>query len=77
MTQEEKWTAKYNEVRSFIETNKRNPSKYDATERGLFCNWIRHNRKLLKAGLLKEDRVEKFEKLLALCEEYKRVNQYQ
>lgn len=77
MTQDEKWIAKYNEVKSFMETNKRNPSKYDAIERGLYCNWIRHNRKLLKAEQLKEDRVELFEKLLALCEEYKRVNQYQ
>lgn len=76
MTQEEKWLVRYNEVKSFIETNKRNPSKYDATERGLYCNWIRHNRKLLKAEQLKEDRVEKFEKLLALCEEYRRINQY-
>ncbi len=27
-------------------------------------------------GEMKEERVELFEKLLALCEEYKRVNQY-
>lgn len=76
MTQDEKWLAKYNVVKAFIETNKRNPSKYDATERGLYCNWIRHNKKLLKAGTLKLERVELFEKLLALCEEYKRVNQW-
>ena len=77
MTQDEKWLAKYNEVTAFIETYKRNPSKYDATERGLYCNWIRHNRKLLKAGILKPERRESFEKLLALCEENKRVNQWQ
>lgn len=76
MTQDERWLAKYNEVKTFIETNHRNPSKYNATERGLYCNWIRHNRKLLKAGTLKPQRCELFEKLLALCEEYKRVNQY-
>lgn len=69
--------AKYNEVKTFIEANKRNPSKYDDTERGLYCNWIRHNRKLLKSGQLKEDRVEKFNELLAIMEENKRVNQYQ
>lgn len=77
MTQDEKWMAKYNEVKTFIEANKRNPSKYDDTERGLYCNWIRHNRKLLKSGQLKEDRVEKFNELLIMMEEYKRVNQYQ
>lgn len=77
MTQDEKWMAKYNEVKTFIEANKRNPSKYDDTERGLYCNWIRHNRKLLKTGQLKEDRVEKFNELLSMMEEYKRVNQYQ
>ena len=76
MTQDERWLAKYNEVKTFIEENHRNPSKYDASERGLYCNWIRHNRKLLKARTLKPERGEMFEKLLALCEEYKRVNQW-
>lgn len=28
MTQEERWLARYNEVKNFIETNHRNPSKY-------------------------------------------------
>ena len=77
MTQDERWMAKYNEVKTFIEINHRNPSKHDATERGLYCNWIRHNRKLLKTGTLKPERCELFEKLLALCEKYRRVNQYQ
>lgn len=77
MTQDERWLAKYNEVKTFIETNQRNPSKYDAEERGLYCNWIKHNSKLLKARTLKPERRGMFEKLLAICEEYKRVNQYQ
>lgn len=77
MTQDEKWLEKYNEVKNFIESNKRNPSKYDDIERGLYCNWIRHNRKLIKAGLLKENRVELFNQLLSMMEENKRVNQYQ
>ena len=33
MTQDEHWMAKYNEVKEFIEANKRNPSKHDDTER--------------------------------------------
>ena len=76
MTQDEKWLEKYNEVKSFIETNKRNPSKHDAEERGLFLNWLKHNKKLLNSGEMKQERVELFERLLFLCEEYKRVNQY-
>lgn len=77
MTQDERWLAKYNEVKTFIETNHRNPSKYDAEERGKYYNWLRHNRQLMNAGSLKPERVELFQKLLALCEEYKRVNQWQ
>lgn len=76
---DEAWLAKYNEVKNFIETNKRNPSKFIPEERGRYLNWIKHNRKLYGAGLLKEDedRVEKFKELLALMEEYKRVNQWE
>ena len=40
-------------------------------------NWVKANRKLVNAGKLKEERVEMFNKLLGLIEEYKRVNQYQ
>ena len=50
MTQEEKWLTKYNEVIDFMEKNKRNPSRYDDNERGLYCNWIKHNKKLMKAA---------------------------
>ena len=77
MTQDEKWQARYNEVMTFIETNKRNPSRYDPMERGLYCNWLHHNRKMMNAGTLKPERVEKFRKLLALTEQYRRKNQYE
>lgn len=77
MTQEDRWLAKYDEVKTFIETNKRNPSRYDATERGLYCNWLKHNRKLYNAGEMIAERKEKFEELLRLCENYRHVNQYQ
>lgn len=76
MTQDETWLNKFQEVVAFIETNKRNPSKHDDEERGKYLNWMKHNKKLMKAGELKSNRVELFEKLLALCEQYKRVNQY-
>ena len=68
---------KYEEVVAFIEKNKRNPSKYDPEERGTYCNWLRHNKKLYNAGEMKTERVEKFKELLALTEAYRRKNQYE
>lgn len=41
MTQDETLLKKYNEVISFIETTKRNPSKNIPEERGLYLNWIK------------------------------------
>ena len=76
MTQDEAWNSKYREVVAFIEREHRNPSRYNAEERGLYCNWLKHNRKLYKAGDLKPERVEKFKELLALTERYKRKNQW-
>ena len=77
MTQDELWLSKYNEIVRFIEKNKRNPSKYDDTERGMCVNWLRHNRKLYNAGEMKEERVERFQQLLALTEQFRRKNQYE
>ena len=45
-------------------------------EEHLMLNWVKQQRKLLNAGKLKEDRVERFNQLLALIEENKRVNRY-
>ena len=77
MTQEERWQKQYEEVNLFIETNKRNPSRYDDEERGRYCNWLKHQRKLYNSGEMKEERRAQFEKLLGLCEQYKRKNQYE
>ena len=77
MTQDEQWLKKYQEVKDFIETNHRNPSRYNPEERGTYCNWIKHNKKLMKAGEMKENRVDLFEKLLEMGEKYRRVNQYE
>lgn len=76
MTQDEKWLRKYEEVVAFIKANKRNPSRHDDQERYRYCNWLKHNRKLMNSGALKEDRVERFKKLLELFEKYRRLNQY-
>ena len=77
MTQDEQWLKKYQEEKDFIETNHRNPSRHNLEERFKYCNWLKHNKKLLNAGELKEDRVVLFEKLLAAGEKYRKVNQYE
>lgn len=77
MSQEEIWQRKHDEVVAFILREKRNHSKYDAQERGQYGNWLRHNRKLYKAGELKPERVEPFQRLLDLSERYRRKNQYE
>lgn len=68
--------SNYNEVMAFIEKNRRNLSKYDFGERRLYT-WMKHNRKQMNAGELKEDRIEQFKKLLEMCEQYRRKNQYE
>lgn len=75
MTQDERWLARYNEVKAFIETNHRNPSRHRIEEHDML-NWLKANRKLFNAGLLKSERVEMFQELLTSMERYKRKNQY-
>lgn len=75
MTQEEKWNLRFQEVKDFIETNHRNPSKHRIEEH-LLLNWVKQQRKLLNAGALKPERVEAFKALLDMIERYKRINQY-
>ena len=76
MTQDERWMVRYKEVLAFIESNHRNPSKHRIEEHDML-NWVKANRKALNAGKMRAERVEAFKELLALCEQYKRVNQYE
>ena len=76
MTQEERWNIRYKEVVGFIEVNHRNPSKHRIEEHDML-NWLKANRKAMNAGTLKEERVEKFRKLLEMTEQYRRKNQYE
>lgn len=75
MTQDERWKARYEEVKSFIEENHRNPSKYMAEER-LMVHFLKRGRKMLNAGELAEPRLSQFVELLELSNRYKRINQW-
>ena len=76
MTQDERWKARFKEVVDFVEDNRRNPSRYRIEEHDML-NWLKANRKVLNAGKMKPERVEKFRKLLELTEQYRRKNQYE
>lgn len=76
MDQETRWLSNYHEVKTFIEINRRNLSKYELEERRLYT-WMKHNRKQMNAGKLKEPRLGMFKELLALSERFRRKNQYE
>ena len=76
MDQETRWLIRYNEVKTFIEENHRNPSKHRIEEHDML-NWLKANRKKMNAGELLEPRLAKFRELLERMGELKRVNQYQ
>ena len=76
MDQETRWMLKYNEVKVFIETNHRNPSKHRIEEHDML-NWVKANRKALNAGKMKPERVGTFKQLLELMEVCKRKNQWE
>ena len=77
MTQDERWLERYIGVMDFIELYHRNPSRHNPEERFKYCNWLKHNKKLLNAGEMKEDRVALFENLLEMGKKYRRKNQYE
>ena len=56
MDQDTLWLIKYNEVKIFIETNQRNPSRYDDEEEGEDGKRLRHIRKLYAAGEMKGEK---------------------
>ena len=75
MTQEQRWLTKYNLVKSFIETNHRNPSRHRLEEHQML-NWIKYTKKMIEKEGYPADRIEKFKKLMESAEKYRRVNQY-
>lgn len=75
MTQDERWLTRYNDVKDFIETNHRNPSKYTPDEM-LMVHFLKRGRKLMNAGELAEPRLGMFKELQELSERYRRKNQY-
>ena len=76
MRQDERWMTLYNEVKDFIKSNRRNPSKYYPEEK-LMVHFLKRGRKLMNADELQEPRLSMFKELLTLCEKNKHKNQYE
>ena len=49
MDQETRWLTRYQEVKRFIETNHRNPSRHRIEEHDML-NWVKTNRKAMNKG---------------------------
>ena len=75
MTQDERWFKQWKEIMDFMAANKRRPSKFIESERGM-RNWWKHQQKRLNVNELKPDRVVLFVQLLELGEQYRHVNQW-
>ena len=75
MTQDERWMAQWKAIMNFMDKEHRRPSKFVDEERGM-RNWWKHQQKLVNAGELKPERMEKYKEFLEQGEKYRRVNQY-
>lgn len=75
MTIDERWDKNYLAYMDYIETKHRCPSKHHEEDRKLY-SWWKHNRKLMNAGKMRDDRIEPFKKLIAMAEANRHVNQF-
>ena len=75
MTQEERWQQNYTQIVKYMKANHRRPSKYHEEDLRMH-NWIKYNKKIMNKGLMAAPRLKKFKKLLALAQEYRRLNQF-
>lgn len=75
MKQEDRWNEHYEEIMAFMQLHHRRPSKHRLEEHDML-NWIKYNKKLISKNKLSEERVERFNALLAMSKEVQRINQY-
>lgn len=76
MTQNEVWDAHLQEIKEFVEKNKRRPSKYRKEELRMVY-WIKYCKKLINQDRMNEARKEKFLRLMEYVNKFQRKNQYE
>lgn len=75
MTQDDLWELNYLDIMDFMTEQKRRPSKHRLEEHQML-NWLKYQKKRMAQGLLKPNRIERFNRLLIVAEQYLRKNQY-
>ena len=65
----------WDECFNFIMKHRRLPSKYRLEERDM-VNWLKYNRKRMNGNKMQSAYAERYDKLLQLCEKYRRINQH-
>ena len=75
MTQDQLWTSNYQMMMDFMEEHHRRPSKHRLEEHRMLY-WFKQQKKTLANGKLKSERMERFLRLLALADQFRRKNQY-
>lgn len=75
MNRSELWNSKYDQVWKFVEKNHRAPSRHHIEEYQLL-NWMKFNRKKIKANKMGPEELEKFQKLTDFIHTFHRINQY-
>lgn len=61
-TNDDRWTANYNELHKYISVHGHLPDKKKVENRGLL-NWWKYNKKLIKQGKLSEERLRLMQEL--------------
>ena len=75
ISQEERWEQNLEAVRQFVEEKKCIPSKHRVEDHRML-NWLKYNRKLITQGKLSPERQKKFEQLLTMAADFRKLNQY-
>lgn len=75
IAQDDLWNRKWKAYKDYLAKYGHRPSKYKPEDMVLY-DWFKHSRKLYKCGLMKPDRVEKFQQLIDEAERVQRINQY-
>ena len=75
MKQDDRWELHCQEIMNFVKERRRIPSKHYSEDHSML-NWMKYNKRLLRNGTMPAARLARFRELLALADNYRKINQY-